>query len=108
MFLPVGIDPVMAVQSVQRLAAHLLPGGIVASPFVTVWKTGDPLERDWDQTAVRPEAFEYFIWSTYMNIQARPYRDATDFLRMRQLVIDGRQANISASYMHPGCLDWDT
>jgi ribosomal protein S18 acetylase RimI-like enzyme len=27
---------------------------------------------------------------------------------MRQLLMAGRQANISASYMHPGCLDWDT
>jgi len=43
-----------------------------------------------------------------MNIQARPYRDATDLARMRQLLMAGRQANISASYMHPGCLDWDT
>jgi mycothiol synthase len=43
-----------------------------------------------------------------MNLQARPYRDATDFVRMRQLLMDGRQANIPASYMHPGCLDWDT
>src|SRR5215216_2456721 len=33
------IDPAMAVQSLQQLAAHLLPGGIVAAPFMTVWKT---------------------------------------------------------------------
>lgn len=43
-----------------------------------------------------------------MNIQARPYRDPTDFVSMRQLLMAGRQANIPASYMHPGCLDWDT
>ncbi len=43
-----------------------------------------------------------------MNIQARSYRDATDFVGMRQLLMDGKHANISASYMHPGCLDWDT
>lgn len=43
-----------------------------------------------------------------MNLHARPYRDATDFVRMRQLLMAGRQANIAASYMHPGCLDWDT
>jgi mycothiol synthase len=43
-----------------------------------------------------------------MAIQARPYHDPSDFERMRQLLMDGRQANISASYMHPGCLDWDT
>lgn len=43
-----------------------------------------------------------------MNIQARPYQDSTDMARMRQLLMEGTQANISASYMHPGCLDWDT
>lgn len=49
------IDPAMAAQSLQQLAAHLLPGGIVAAPFMTVWKTGDPLTREWEQTAVRAE-----------------------------------------------------
>ena len=43
-----------------------------------------------------------------MNLHARPYRDSTDMARMRQLLMDGSQSNISASYMHPGCLDWDT
>ena len=43
-----------------------------------------------------------------MNLHARPYRDATDLVRMRQLLVAGRQATIFASYMHPGYLDWDT
>jgi GNAT superfamily N-acetyltransferase len=43
-----------------------------------------------------------------MTIRARAYRDATDFARMRQLVMLGSQAGIPASYMHPGCLDWAT
>jgi GNAT superfamily N-acetyltransferase len=43
-----------------------------------------------------------------MKLQARPYRDATDFVHMRQLLMLGNQAQIPASYMHPGCLDWDT
>ena len=43
-----------------------------------------------------------------MNLQARPYRDPTDLARMRQLLLAGAQAKIPASYMHPGCLDWDT
>ena len=43
-----------------------------------------------------------------MNLHARPYRDATDFAAMRQLVMTGTQANISASYMHPGLLDYHT
>jgi mycothiol synthase len=28
--------------------------------------------------------------------------------RMRELLVAGSQANIAASYMHSGCLDWDT
>ncbi|MEP6895725.1 MAG: GNAT family N-acetyltransferase [Chloroflexota bacterium] len=43
-----------------------------------------------------------------MKIQVRPYRDQTDLIRMRHLVMVGRQANILASYMHPGNLDWAT
>jgi mycothiol synthase len=41
-------------------------------------------------------------------LQARPYRDLTDLALMRHLVMVGRQANISASYLHPGSLDWAT
>jgi len=43
-----------------------------------------------------------------MNLQVRPYRDPADLIPMRQLVMIGTQAKIPASYMHPGCLDWDT
>jgi mycothiol synthase len=49
------------------------------------------------------------VWrNNPMNLQARPYRDATDLTDMRQLLMDGYQAKILASYAHPGCLDWDT
>ncbi len=41
-----------------------------------------------------------------MNLHARPYRDPTDFAAMRQLVMAGTLANLSASYMHPGLLDY--
>ena len=45
---------------------------------------------------------------TSMNIQARPYRDPRDLVRMQHLVMVGRQATIPASYMHPGSLAWAT
>jgi hypothetical protein len=40
--------------------------------------------------------------NTTMNLHARPYRDTTDLAHMRHLLMAGHQANISASYMHPG------
>ena len=43
-----------------------------------------------------------------MELQARPYRDSNDLAAMRELVMAGQHANIPASYMHPGCLDWGT
>jgi hypothetical protein len=43
-----------------------------------------------------------------MNIHARPYRDHMDLVRMQRLVMIGRQANIPASYPHPGSLAWAT
>jgi mycothiol synthase len=43
-----------------------------------------------------------------MNIQARPYRKPMDLVYMRQLLMAGAQAQIPASYTHPGCLDWGT
>jgi ubiquinone/menaquinone biosynthesis C-methylase UbiE len=49
------IDPVMAVQSLQRLAAHLLPGGVVVASFMTFGKSGDTETTEWEQTAVRAD-----------------------------------------------------
>lgn len=47
------IEPHQVRQAVQRLYEHLLPGGIVAASFMTLWKTGDPLYSEWEKTAVR-------------------------------------------------------
>ncbi len=43
-----------------------------------------------------------------MPVQAGPYRDSLDLALMRRLLMAGTQADIPASYMHPGCLDWIT
>ena len=49
------IDPAQALLAVQRLAAHLEPGGVLAAPLMTLWKPGDPLESEWEKAVVRPE-----------------------------------------------------
>ena len=43
-----------------------------------------------------------------MNLQARPYHTPNDLAQMRHLLMIGSQSGITASYMHPGCLDWAT
>jgi ubiquinone/menaquinone biosynthesis C-methylase UbiE len=49
------IEPAWVKQALRRLYDHLLPGGAVAAPIMTLWKTGDPLTTEWEQTAVRAE-----------------------------------------------------
>lgn len=34
---------------------HLLPGGVLAMPFMTLWKEGEPLESEFTREVIRPE-----------------------------------------------------
>jgi hypothetical protein len=50
------VEPADARAAMDRLVAHLLPGGRLLMPFMRLWQPTDPLERPWDVTAeaVRP------------------------------------------------------
>jgi ubiquinone/menaquinone biosynthesis C-methylase UbiE len=39
----------------RRFYEHLLSGGVLVMPFMTLWKDGDPLESEFTREAVRPE-----------------------------------------------------
>jgi len=41
--------------AMHRFYEHLLPGGVLAMPFMTLWKQGNPLESEWTREATRPE-----------------------------------------------------
>ena len=41
--------------TMDRFYQHLLPGGTLVMPFMTLWKSGDPLESEWTKEATRPE-----------------------------------------------------
>lgn len=41
--------------AMNRFLGHLLPGGVLAMPFMTLWKEGNPLEGDFTREVVRPE-----------------------------------------------------
>ena len=49
------IEPALVKQALDRLYAHLGPGGALVSPFMPLWKPGDPLSTEWEHTAVRAE-----------------------------------------------------
>ena len=41
--------------AMNRFYEHLLPGGVLAMPFMTLWKQGDPLESEFTRDVTRPE-----------------------------------------------------
>ena len=47
------IDPAVVDRALQRLSAHLLPGGTIAASIMTLWKEGEPLESEWEASAIR-------------------------------------------------------
>ena len=41
--------------AMQRLHAHVEPGGVLVASIMTLWREGDPLHSEWEQSATRPE-----------------------------------------------------
>jgi SAM-dependent methyltransferase len=49
------LDAALPPAAMDRFYEHLLPGGVLAMPFMTLWKSGDPLESESTGEATRPE-----------------------------------------------------
>jgi ubiquinone/menaquinone biosynthesis C-methylase UbiE len=47
------VDLEAVVRVMKRLYAHLLPNGVVVASFMTLWSSGEPLETEWEKTAIR-------------------------------------------------------
>ena len=45
------LEPAQARQAISHFYAHLKPGGVLAMPFLVMWRPGDPLEQsEWKLT----------------------------------------------------------
>jgi len=49
------LNPEEPLQAMQRFYDHLESGGVLAAPFMTLWKKGGPLEGEFTKEATRPE-----------------------------------------------------
>lgn len=47
------IAPELVEQALQRLTDHLLPRGWLVASIMTLWQAGEPLETEWERSAVR-------------------------------------------------------
>jgi len=49
------LDETLPLVTIKRFYEHLLPGGVLTMPFMTLWKEGDPLESEFTREVVHPE-----------------------------------------------------
>ena len=49
------LDASLPPVAMNRFYEHLLPGGVLAMPFMTLWRQGNPLESEYTREAMRPE-----------------------------------------------------
>jgi SAM-dependent methyltransferase len=49
------LDPALPPRTMERFFEHLVPGGVLAMPFMTLWKQGNPLESEFTLEVIRPE-----------------------------------------------------
>ena len=49
------LDASLPPLAMNRFFEHLLPGGVLAMPFMTLWKEGDPLESEFSREVTRPD-----------------------------------------------------
>lgn len=58
------LDQALPPVAIKALFDHLLQGGVLAMPFMTLWKAGDSLETEWTKETVNPEdGLTYRRWS---------------------------------------------
>jgi ubiquinone/menaquinone biosynthesis C-methylase UbiE len=48
-------DPVAVRQAMAQLYRHLLPGGVLVAPFMTLWREGMQIQREWENAHLREQ-----------------------------------------------------
>ncbi len=49
------IEPESVEKAMGRLYEYLLPGGFLVASIMALWQEGDPLEAEWEKTAIREQ-----------------------------------------------------
>jgi SAM-dependent methyltransferase len=76
--------------AIKRFFDHLLPDGVLAMPFMTLWKDGDPLESEWIKEVTRPEdgaLIRRTAWSRFNpETQMEDTRDVWEAIKDGQVI----------------------
>ncbi len=82
------IDPAMVDRAMRRFHEHLAPGGALVAPFMSLWKEGDPLESEWERSAVR--AADGATFRRVSRSRYDPHAECEHTEDVYQMIVDGR------------------
>ena len=82
------LDESLPPVAIKRFHEHLLPGGVLAMPFMNLWKEGDPLESEFTREVVRPEDGASIRRSSWIRFD--PETDLEHTVDRYQIVRDGQ------------------
>lgn len=86
--------------AMNRFYEHLLPGGVLAMPFMTLWKQGEPLENEFTREVVRPEdgatirRWQYSCFDTETDLE--------DTIDRYEIILDGKVITSEEHHQSPG------
>jgi len=86
--------------AMSRFYEHLLPGGVLAMPFMTLWKQGDPLESEFVREIVRPEDGATIRRWQYSRFH--PETESEDTIDRYEIIRDGKVITSEEHQQSPG------
>jgi ubiquinone/menaquinone biosynthesis C-methylase UbiE len=89
------LDNTLPPIAIKRFFDHLLPGGILVMPFMTLWKPGQPLESEFTREATRPEDGATICRWQYSRFD--PDTDLEHTIDRYEIILEG---NVIASEEH--------
>jgi SAM-dependent methyltransferase len=101
------LEPGQPLQALRRFYDHLEPGGVFATPFMTLWKEGDALEGEMTREATRPEdgatVRRKSWWRFDLETNMEDTRDVYEVVKDGQVVESEihEQAPATLSYTQP-------
>jgi len=94
------LDESLPPLAMARFFDHLLPGGALVMPFMTLWKEGDPLESEYTREVVRPEdsaTIRRWQYSRY-----NPETELEDTIDRYEIIRDGKVISAEEHKQSPG------
>ena len=75
-------------RALRAVLGHLVPGGWTFASIMTLWKSGDPLESEWDHSVVRPE--DGATVRRLVRVRYDPENECEHTDDLYQVIVDGQ------------------